>query len=48
MKIGAGTCEKYRDRVVKALVDLGPKYIQWPGNEEDRKEISQRTEPKFV
>ena len=47
VKIGAGTYKKYQDKVAKALVDLGPEYIQWP-DEEERKEIFDRIESKFV
>ena len=44
--ISRGSCRESRERVVKALMSLRGKFIQWPDMEE-RKEIAARIEALF-
>ena len=44
--ISKGCCQLYRERVVKALMSVRGKYINWPDLEE-RKEIAERIKNKF-
>lgn len=46
-KVGEGTTEKYRERVVEALSDLRKQYVRWP-DECERIEIAKRIEEQFT
>jgi len=46
-KISAGSCQKYRERAVEALVSIRDDYIKWP-DEKERKEIAKRIENEFT